>query len=81
MAVSYGLGKLDDRDYTTGVLCSEFLDQFGEKAEKIISRICYQRGLALGNRVLKKEDKSFENAIKAFLASLGRTKIPGPGTS
>jgi predicted hydrocarbon binding protein len=77
MAVHYDPARLDDASYTLGTLCSEFYDRFGEEAREIISRICYQRGVALGKRFLKKEDKSFENAIKAFVAFSEKTKTPG----
>ena len=73
----YDPKKLNDRDYTMGVLCSEFIEQFGEKAQKIISRICYERGLAVGKWFVKKEGNSFENAIKAFVAATEKTKTPG----
>jgi predicted hydrocarbon binding protein len=77
MAVNYNPGKLYDTDYTLGILCSEFFVQFGEKAEKIISRICHQRGLALGERlVAKQKNKSFENAIKAFVAASEKSNAP-----
>ena len=77
MADNYEPKKLFDVDYTLGALCSEFLEQFGEKAEKIISRICNQRGHALGKiLVAKKGNKSFENAIKAFLAASEKGNAP-----
>ena len=77
MSVHYDPGSLDDVNYTLGTLCSEFYERFGEKAKEIISRICYQRGVALGKRFLRKEDKSFDNAIKAFVAVSEKTKTPG----
>jgi len=77
MSVHYDPGRLDDANYTLGTLCSEFYERFGEKAKEIISRICYQRGVALGRRFLRKEDKSFDNAIKAFVAVSEKTKTPG----
>jgi predicted hydrocarbon binding protein len=77
MSVHYDPGRLDDANYTLGTLCSEFYERFGDDAKEIISRICYQRGVALGRRFLRKEDKSFDNAIKAFVAVSEKTKTPG----
>lgn len=77
MAVDYDPTLLSDPNYTLGVLCSEVYDRFGEEAREIISRICYQRGIALGKRFLRKEEKSFENAAKAFVAVSEKTKTPG----
>lgn len=77
MSVHYDPERLDDANYTFGALCSEFLERFGEDAKEIISRVCYQRGVALGRRLLKKEDKSFENAIKTFVMVSEKTKTPG----
>ena len=77
MSVHYDPGRLDDANYTLGTLCSEFYEGFGEDAKEIISRICYQRGMALGKRLLKKEDKSFENAIRSFVTVSEKTKTPG----
>jgi len=76
MAVDYDPTLLSDPNYALGVLCSEFYERFGEKATEIISRICYQRGLALGKGLSKKGEKSFENAIKTFVAASEKTKTP-----
>jgi len=77
MADNYESKKLYDVDYTLGALCSEFFEQFGEKAEKIISRICHQRGLALGKMlVAKQQNKSFENSIKAFVEASEKGSAP-----
>jgi len=77
MADNYEPKKLCDVDYTLGALCSEFLEQFEEKAEEIISLICHQRGLALGKMLaVNQENKSFENAIKAFVAASERSNAP-----
>jgi predicted hydrocarbon binding protein len=76
MAVDYDPSRFDDTDYTIGVLCSEFYELFGEKAKETISRICYQRGLALGKRLPKKKDEDFKNAIQSFMAVIEKNKIP-----
>lgn len=77
MVDNYNPKKLSDVDYTLGTFCSEFFEQVGNKAKKIISRICHQRGLALGERlVVKQENKSFENAIKAFVAASEKSNSP-----
>jgi predicted hydrocarbon binding protein len=77
MSVRYDPRRLDDANYTLGTLCCEFYERFGGDAKEIISRICYQRGVALGKRLLKKEDKSFGNAINTFVTVSEKTKTPG----
>jgi len=69
--------KLIDPNYTLGVLCSKFLEHYGAGAEEIISNICYQRGLVLGVKLVPDQEKrSFETAIKAFVAASEKSKDP-----
>lgn len=76
MAVDYDPTLLSDQNYTLGVLCSEFYNRYGEETAEILMRICHQRGLALGRGLDKKGEKSFENAIKSFVAASEKTKTP-----
>ena len=77
MTVNYDLDKLYDPNYTLGVLCSEFSEQFGAEGRKIISRICRQRGLVLGKILsAKQKEKSFESAINTFVAASEKTNAP-----
>ena len=77
MTVNYDLDKLYDPNYTIGVLCSEFSEQFGTEGRKIISQICRQRGLALGKILTaKQKEKSFESAINSFVAASEKTNEP-----
>jgi hypothetical protein len=77
MIVSYNPDKLYDAGYFLGALCYEFLKQFGEKAESIISLFCYRRGLALGKVMAANlEDKTFETAIKAFVKASEKSRAP-----
>ena len=77
MIVNCNPDKLYDANYFLGALCSEFLKQFGEKAESIISLFSYRRGLALGKAMAAKlEDKSFETAIKSFVAASEKSTAP-----
>lgn len=76
MTVDYDPTLLSDPNYTFGVLCSEFYDRVGEKAAEIIMRVCYQRGLTLGKGLGKKGERSFEDAVKLFVAASEKTKTP-----
>lgn len=74
---TYDPEKLYDANYVIGVLCSEFLREYGEASRDLISRICYERGLALGKRLgSKMEDKSFENALRAFVRASEKSESP-----
>lgn len=77
MAVSYDPDQLYDPNYTFGVICSEFLQEFGEKSNNIITRICHQRGLAIGSKFAARlEIRSFENAVNAFVAASEKSSAP-----
>ena len=77
MAVSYDPDQLYDPNYAFGVICSEFLQEFGEKTNNIITRICHQRGLAIGNKFAARlKVRSFENAINAFIAASEKSSAP-----
>ncbi len=74
---TYDSEKLHDANYVIGVLCSEFLREYGEASKDIISRICYERGLALGKRLgAKIKDKSFETAVAAFVRASEKSESP-----
>jgi len=74
---SYDAEKLYDANYTIGVICSVFLREFGEAASGIISKICYERGLALGSRLGSGiQEKSFEAAVQAFVKASESSKYP-----
>ncbi len=74
---TYDPEKLHDANYVIGALCSEFLREHGEASKNLISRICYERGFALGKRLGSKiEDKSFEGAVRAFVRASEKSKSP-----
>ncbi len=77
MTINYDPEKLRAADYTLGVVCSEFLEEFGEKAKGIIARICHQRGMAIGKLLeAKLEENSFENAVHAFVNASKKSAAP-----
>jgi predicted ArsR family transcriptional regulator len=75
---TYDPQKLYDSQYAFGVLCSQFLDQFGQPAEETITRLCREMGQALGDRLRKTmgTDISFESAIRAFVGASRKSKSP-----
>ena len=78
MTITYDPDKLSDLSYTLGVLSSKFIEEFGEKAEEIVSEIFHQRGLALGKGFASKlGEKSFETTVKAFIAASKKSEAPG----
>lgn len=77
MTVNYDPEKLRDANYTLGVVCSAFLEKFGEKSKDIIARTCHQRGMAIGKLLeAKLKKKSFENAVHAFVNASKKGDAP-----
>jgi predicted ArsR family transcriptional regulator len=78
MSVRYDPAALSDINYAFGVLCSEFLDQSGREAEKTISRLCRQMGMAIGKQMRRAmgEETSFENAVRVFVAASEQSASP-----
>ncbi|MGD2126852.1 MAG: hypothetical protein PVG99_12280, partial [Desulfobacteraceae bacterium] len=77
MAVQYELNRLRECEYTLGLLCSQFVDQFGQRAAEMISFMCHQRGLSLGKALVSRvSERNFVNAIKAFVAASEKTASP-----
>ncbi|MFH1351811.1 MAG: hypothetical protein ABII26_12885, partial [Pseudomonadota bacterium] len=78
MTVHYDNKKLYDANYTLGVLCSEFLEEFGERSREIIQGVCYERGLAIGKFLESRlKEISFENAVLAFVEASKKGEAPG----
>lgn len=77
MTVLYDPHRLFDANYALGVLCSEFAERFGAESGEIISRVCLERGRALGRKLASSIDEpSFENAVNAFVGASKRGRHP-----
>jgi hypothetical protein len=77
MALQYEPSRLCDCESTLGLLCSQFVDHFGQPATEVISFTCHQRGLSMGKALASRvSEKNFVSGIKAFVAASERTASP-----
>ena len=72
----YDSEKMNDSNYTIGVLLSEMISTFGEEAKIKAEKICYRRGRALGKKLAAHAATgSFKGAVESFVEAGKRTQL------
>jgi hypothetical protein len=62
--------NLVDPNHAFGAVCAAMIDRFGEEAETIVTDLCVQRGLALGEKLASTmSERSFRAGVEAFVAA------------
>ena len=76
MDLFYEPDKLNDPNYTIGVLLSEMISTFGKEAQKKAESICYRRGRSLGKKLAAHvASGSFQDAVETFVEAGKRGQL------